>query len=129
MKNREKGKRQKKAAARHHVQSKYFVKANILTKQYDFLVVQSIFYTVKRLFYRLPDYKEIDFVASKNEQTIYLQVCYVMVDDNTHDREFGNLLKIEDNNPKYVISMDQFANSPYKGIFHWSIRKFLMEFE
>ena len=73
--------------------------------------------------------KEIDFVAIKDGQTVYLQVCYVMVDDKTHEREFGNLLKIEDNNPKYVISMDQFANTSFKGIYHWSVRKFLMEFE
>ncbi len=73
--------------------------------------------------------KEIDFVATKEGRTIYVQVCYLLVDQKTHEREFGNLLKIKDNNPKYVISMDELANSDFKGIFHWSIRKFLMVFE
>ncbi len=73
--------------------------------------------------------KEIDFVASKEGKTVYIQVAYLITDEKTHDREFGNLLKIEDNNPKYVISMDEFAEREFKGIYHWSVRKFLKEFE
>jgi len=72
---------------------------------------------------------EVDFIAKKQEKTIYIQVAYIIIDEKTHEREFGNLLKIPDNNPKYVISMDEFTENSYKGIFHWSILKFLLEFE
>ncbi len=51
---------------------------------------------------------EIDFVAEKNGETNYFQVAYLLKDELTIDREFGNLLKISDNYPKYVISFDTF---------------------
>lgn len=73
--------------------------------------------------------KEIDFVADKNGKVIYIQVAYLIVDEATHQREFGNLLKIDDNNRKIVVSMDEFAEGDYKGIEHWTVRKFLMGFE
>ena len=72
---------------------------------------------------------EVDFIAEKQGKTTYIQVAYIIVDEKTHEREFGNLLKIPDNNPKYVVSMDEFAENTFKGIFHWSIMKFLLEFE
>ena len=49
---------------------------------------------------------EIDFVAKKNEQTIYVQATYLLASENTIEREFGNLQLIKDNYPKYVISLD-----------------------
>jgi len=72
--------------------------------------------------------KEIDFIADKNGQTIYIQVAYLIIDDSTHQREFGNLLAINDNHRKIVISMDEMATGNYKGIEHWNARKFLMTF-
>jgi predicted AAA+ superfamily ATPase len=72
--------------------------------------------------------KEIDFVAVKEGKKYYIQVAYLIADDKTHEREFGNLLKIEDNCPKMVITMDELAVGDYKGIEHWSILKFLTEF-
>jgi predicted AAA+ superfamily ATPase len=70
--------------------------------------------------------KEIDFVATKNEIKTYIQVTYLITDDKTHEREFGNLLLIPDNCPKMVVSMDETAIGNYKGIEHISIRAFLM---
>lgn len=70
--------------------------------------------------------KEIDFVSIKNEDKTYIQVAYLIADDNTHQREFGNLLAIPDNCTKIVVSMDETATGHYKGIKHMSIRKFLM---
>jgi len=72
------------------------------------------------------DNKEIDFVAIKRDKIIYIQVAYVIADDKVHEREFGNLLKITDNHRKIVVSMDEFAQSNYKGIEHIHIRKFLL---
>ncbi|MCF6358991.1 MAG: ATP-binding protein, partial [Draconibacterium sp.] len=72
------------------------------------------------------DNKEIDFVAVKRDKIIYIQVAYVIADDKVHEREFGNLLKITDNHRKIVVSMDEFAQSNYKGVEHIHIRKFLL---
>jgi len=71
--------------------------------------------------------KEIDFVAFKGETKTYIQVAYLIPDEKTHEREFGNLLTIPDNCPKLVVSMDDQAIGNYKGIEHVSIRKFLMD--
>jgi predicted AAA+ superfamily ATPase len=70
--------------------------------------------------------KEIDFVAFKGELKKYIQVAYLIHDEQTHKREFGNLLSINDNCPKLVVSMDEQAIGNYKGIEHVSIRDFLM---
>jgi len=71
--------------------------------------------------------KEIDFVAEKSGEKIYIQVAYLITDEKTHTREFGNLLSIKDNCPKYVISMDATAIGNFKGIEHIFIRDFLLK--
>lgn len=71
---------------------------------------------------------EIDFVATKGNKRTYIQVCYLLAEQSTIDREFGNLLKIKDQYPKVVLSMDEFfGESSYQGIKHKSIRSFLIE--
>lgn len=70
--------------------------------------------------------KEIDFIARKENEIKYIQVCYRLSDDDTIEREFGNLLKIQDNHPKYVISMDDDINMSHDGIKHLYILDFLM---
>ena len=69
--------------------------------------------------------QEIDFVATKNNETIYIQVALRLDNDNTIEREFGNLLKIKDNYPKMVITLDEQFNNTYQGVTHIPIRKFL----
>lgn len=68
--------------------------------------------------------KEIDFVAIKNKQIKYIQVALTIGDKKTREREFGNLLKINDNFEKVVISMDNLA-SDYKGVHHVKLVDFL----
>ena len=68
---------------------------------------------------------EIDFVAENNKGLIYVQVAYLIADEKVKQREFGNLLMIKDNYPKYVISLDSFPISSYKGIIHLNLRDFL----
>ncbi|GHT85162.1 ATPase [Bacteroidia bacterium] len=68
--------------------------------------------------------KEVDFIGVKQGETIYVQVAYVMPNANTQEREFGNLKKIEDNYPKYVVSMDV-VNMSQDGIKHFHIKDFL----
>lgn len=69
---------------------------------------------------------EIDFVGTKGEDTIYVQAAYLISEESTFEREFGNLQKINDNYPKYVISMTPFMDSSkYEGIIHVPLADFL----
>jgi len=70
--------------------------------------------------------REIDFVAINKEKKTYVQVAYLVSDEKTHEREFGNLLSVPDNCTKIVVSMDETASGNFKGIEHISIRNFLM---
>lgn len=71
--------------------------------------------------------KEIDFIGEKNGEKIYIQVALKIDSEKTAEREFGNLLKIQDNYPKIVITEDAFKGNSYEGIRHCPIRGFLME--
>lgn len=72
--------------------------------------------------------REIDFMAEKKGERIYLQVAYILYDQKTIDREFGNLMAINDNYPKYVITMDEIsAGSDFKGIRQVHLRDFLSQ--
>lgn len=68
---------------------------------------------------------EIDFVCKKGGEYLYIQVCYLLHNQDTIDKEFGNLEKIEDNYPKMVISMDEFAVHSRNGIKQVHLLDFL----
>jgi uncharacterized protein len=69
--------------------------------------------------------KEIDFVCKRGNEKIYIQVAYLLANEQTLAREFGNLELIKDNYPKYVLSMDEFASGNRNGIEHKNVRDFL----
>lgn len=70
---------------------------------------------------------EIDFVCTKKNSRAYIQVSYIIANEETRRREFGQLRKIEDNYPKYVISVTPFVReSDDNGIRHLGLRHFLM---
>lgn len=69
--------------------------------------------------------KEIDFVATKQEQKLYVQVCRTLPEDS--DREVGNLKLIKDNYPKYVVTMDSSVCGTDEGIKIIHIKDFLLE--
>lgn len=70
---------------------------------------------------------EIDFVAEKGGKPIYIQVAYLLNEDSTVKREFGNLILIPDNYPKYVVSMDPITQpKDYDGITQMPLRTFLL---
>ena len=72
------------------------------------------------------DNMEIDFVGVKQGKRIYIQATYLILDPKTQKREFGNLLSIQDNYPKYVVSLDEFyRESDNEGIKHLHLREFL----
>ena len=69
---------------------------------------------------------EIDFIATKTEEKMYIQVAYLLEDEKTQNREFGALKDIEDNYPKYVLSLDK-TNFSRDGIIHKNIIDWLLE--
>lgn len=71
--------------------------------------------------------KEIDFMAEKNGERVYVQVAYQLGDENVINREFGNLADIPDNYPKYVVTMDEIQpRNTYKGIRQINLKEFLL---
>lgn len=70
---------------------------------------------------------EIDFVCTKRGKTVYVQVSYIIADEETRKREFGRLESINDNYPKYVISLTPLVKrNDMNGIIHLGLREFLM---
>ena len=69
---------------------------------------------------------EVDFVCKKNDETIYIQVSYLLASEDTKEREFSVLENIKDNYPKYVLSMDEFDMSR-NGIKHVNLIEFLIK--
>ena len=72
--------------------------------------------------------KEIDFVAQKAHEKVYIQVATRIDEAATAEREFGNLLKIQDNYPKIVVIEGSFHGNSYEGIKVCSILDFLSTF-
>ena len=69
---------------------------------------------------------EIDFVATKPNKKIYIQVAFSISNEETKKREFGAYDNIRDNYPKYVITLDKF-NFEYNGIKHINLIDFLLD--
>ena len=69
---------------------------------------------------------EIDFVASKQNEKIYVQVTQEIKSEKTAKREYERLLEIHDNYPKYVLLTNEFAGGNYEGIKTMHIADFLL---
>lgn len=73
------------------------------------------------------DAKEIDFIAERGEDKVYIQVAYMLYDEDTIQREFGGLMEINNHYPKYVVTMDRiFIGSNYQGIRQIHLSEFLL---
>lgn len=70
---------------------------------------------------------EVDFVCKKNGQKMYVQVSYILANEETIEREFKSLKMIQDNYPKYVITMDE-VNFSHDGIIHVNLIDFLTDY-
>ena len=71
---------------------------------------------------------EIDFVGTKGNEVVYVQAAYLITEEKTFNREFGNLMSVKDNYPKYVISMTPYMDSSkWEGIIHIPFADFLKE--
>ena len=75
------------------------------------------------------DCGEIDFVASRQNEKLYVQVTQMIRSESTEKREYDRLLSIRDNYPKYVLLTDDFAGGNYQGIKTMHIADFLLSNE
>jgi predicted AAA+ superfamily ATPase len=70
--------------------------------------------------------KEIDFIAEREGEKIYIQVSYLISTDKIKQREFGNLLLVKNNYPKFVVSLDEYTIGNFEGIKHLHLKEFLL---
>ena len=70
---------------------------------------------------------EVDFVATKTNEKIYYQVSATILDEQTRERELRSLQIINDNYPKFILTMDQPVFDDYSGIRIQNILDFLLE--
>ena len=72
---------------------------------------------------------EIDFVATRQNDKLYVQVTQRIDSEKTEKREYDRLLEIRDNYPKYVLRTDEFAGGNYEGIKTMHVADFLLSSE
>jgi len=72
---------------------------------------------------------EIDFVAARQENKLYIQIVERIESEETKQREYGRLLGIADNYPKYILRADEFAGGNYQGIKTMHVADFLLSAE
>ena len=107
----------------------FHIKKNRVKDEYNY-IVETICYNelISRGYqvYIGKTYKgEVDFIATRGEEKIYIQAAYLLSDEKVIEREFGAYDSIKDNYPKYVISMDKLTLSR-DGIIHINLLDFLM---
>ena len=105
------------------------IKKNRVKDEYNY-IVETICYNelISRGYnvYIGKTYKgEVDFIAEKGKEKFYVQAAYLLSDEAVIEREFGAYDAINDNYPKYVISMDKIQMSR-DGIIHLNLSDFLM---
>lgn len=127
------GKREIVGSEKYYLIDTGFYKSQLDEKQENIgrMLENMIFIELKRQGYKITTGKangyEIDFICRKNNQKIYIQVSYLLENEETALREFRPLLMIEDNYPKYVLSMDRTLQGQ-NGIKHMNIIDFLKNF-
>ncbi|MDV0441299.1 hypothetical protein McpAg1_04840 [Methanocorpusculaceae archaeon Ag1] len=90
------------------------------------LVMQELSRRGYRVFVGKQDVREVDFVAERQEERVYVQVCFRMESEETAKREFAPLLEIRDHYPKFVVSMDEVWRDNVEGVRHVHIADFLL---
>ena len=127
------GKKEIIGSEKYYLLDTGFYKSQLDEKQRNIghILENIVFIELKRHGYKITvgniDDYEIDFVCKKNNQKIYIQVSYLLESDEIIERKFNPLLMINDNYPKYVLSMDK-NFQPLNGIKHMHIIDFLKNF-
>jgi len=108
----------------------FHIKKNRVKDEYNYIVETICYNELIARGYQVyigKTYKgEVDFIATKGDEKIYIQAAYLLSDEKVIEREFGAYEGIGDNYPKYVISMDRVPMSR-EGIIHMSLIDFLLQ--
>lgn len=89
---------------------------NDINKILENVVYQHLLYNDFTIYVGHDKGKEIDFIADKQSKKMYLQVAYLLHEESTRKREIENLLRIDDNHPKFIITLDEYQTGETKGI-------------
>jgi len=71
--------------------------------------------------------REIDFIAERQDERVYIQVCLTLENSETQEREFSVLEQLKDNHPKLVLSLDEYQRVSRSGIRHEGLREWLLQ--
>lgn len=108
----------------------YYATMGFKTRKIGGILENIVFLELKRRGYQVYvgkiDQKEIDFIAEKQGEKIYVQVAYKLESEATVEREFSELVRIEDQYPKFVVTMDDFWQESVQGVHHFYISDFLL---
>ena len=108
----------------------FHIKKNRVKDEYNYIVETICYNELISRGYKVyigKTYKgEVDFIATRGEEKIYIQAAYLLSDDKVIEREFGAYDSIDDNYPKYVISLDRISLSR-DGIIHMNLIDFLLK--
>jgi predicted AAA+ superfamily ATPase len=95
------------------------------------LLENAVFMELKRRGYTVYtgqfEKREVDFIAVRREEKLYIQVCYLLAGRETTDREFAPLLEIRDQYPKMVLSLDPLWDYNREGIQRRNVIDFLLD--
>ncbi len=107
----------------------FHIKKNRVKDEYNYIIETMCYNELVSRGYEVyigKTYKgEVDFIATRGEEKIYVQAAYLLTDDSVIEREFGAYKDIPDNYPKYVVSMDKITTSR-DGIKHINLIDFCM---
>jgi predicted AAA+ superfamily ATPase len=108
----------------------FHIKKNRVKDEYNYIVETICYNELIARGYQVyigKTYKgEVDFIARKGEEKFYVQAAYLLSDEHVIEREFGAYENINDNYPKYVISLDR-VNLTRDGIIHRNLIEFLLD--
>ena len=108
----------------------FYLKKNRVKDEYNYIVETICYNELITRGYKVyvgKTYRgEVDFIAQRGQEKIYVQAAYYLADEAVVEREFGAYRAIEDNYPKYVVSMDK-VTLGRDGIIHKNLIDFLLE--
>lgn len=108
----------------------FYLKKNRVKDEYNYLIETICYNELISRGYKVyvgKTYKgEIDFIAERGQEKFYIQAAYMLSDDQVIEREFGAYDTVNDNYPKYVISLDRVPLSR-DGIIHMNLIDFLLK--
>jgi predicted AAA+ superfamily ATPase len=128
-----KGKRQLETQEKYYLEDHGIKHAVLGYRENDIpgLLENAVFMELKRRGYAVHigqlNKTEVDFIGDQREKKLYIQVCYLLANRETADREFGPLLEIRDQHPKLVLSLDQVWQYNRDGVQRKNVVDFLLE--